>query len=207
MKWEDVLTDLIQTIQEYFIEYFPETHQFMTESVYNEDTKTYENGEMIKRDVEFDWENILPLSRSDKVIDASTMRDRNAISLHSYLELTGFKDPQKEIKKLKKEMSDEELVATMTKFQQLSQGAVRAQIDAMQKTRAAEEANAETMGTMEDMVSKANTAPTPAPILSPEQNSGRRGISTSTGTPTGQTATLKGAVAQKGQNLNAKAGV
>jgi len=203
MKWED----LIQTIQEYFIEYFPETHQFMTESVYNEDTKTYENGEMIKRDVEFDWENILPLSRSDKVIDASTMRDRNAISLHSYLELTGFKDPQKEIKKLKKEMSDEELVATMTKFQQLSQGAVRAQIDAMQKTRAAEEANAETMGTMEDMVSKANTAPTPAPILSPEQNSGRRGISTSTGTPTGQTATLKGAVAQKGQNLNAKAGV
>jgi len=205
MKWEDVLTDLIDTIQEYFIDFFPETHTFMRESIYNADTGSYEDGELIKRDVEFDWENILPLSRSDKVVDASTMRDRNAISLHSYLELTGFKDPQKEIKKLKKEMQDEELVSTMTKFQELSTGAVKAQIDATQKVRAAEEADAETMGTMEDMVTKAAT-PTKAPILSPEQNEGRRGISTSTGTPTGQTATQKGAVAQMSQNLNAQSG-
>ena len=207
MKWEVVLTDLISTIQQYFIDYFPETHQFMKESIYNEDSKTYEDGEMTIREVEFDWENILPLSRSDKVVDASTMRDRNAISLHSYLELTGFKDPQKEIKKLKKEMNDEELVATMTKFQQLSSGAVRAQIDAAQKMRSAEEANAETMGSMEELANKASAANTPAPILSPEQNSGRRGVSTSTGTPTGQTATLKGSVAQASQNINAQQGV
>ena len=206
MKWEVVLTDLITTIQEYFIDYFPETHNFMRESIYNPDTQTYEDGEMVIRDIEFDWENILPLSRSDKVVDASTMRDRNAISLATYLEITGFKDPQKEIKKLKKEMNDEELVATMTKFQELSSGAVRAQIDAAQKVRAAEEANAETMGTMTDIANQAAT-PTKAPILSPEQNEGRRGISTSTGTPTGQTATQKGAVAQMGQNLNAQAGV
>lgn len=206
MKWEDVLTDLIFTIQQYFIDYFPETHTFMRESIYNEETKSYEDGELIIRDVEYDWENILPLSRSDKVVDASTMRDRNAISLSTYLETTGFKDPQKEIKKLKKEMQDEELVSTMTKFQQLSSGAVKAQIDASQEVRKAEEANAETMGTMEEMASKAAT-PNKAPILSPEQNEGRRGISTSTGTPTGQTATAKGAVAQTTQNLNAQAGV
>lgn len=206
MKWEVVLTDLISTIQQYFIDYFPETHQFMRESIYNEGSQTYEDGEMTIREIEFDWENILPLSRSDKVVDASTMRDRNAISLHSYLELTGFKDPQKEIKKLKKEMADEELVATMTKFQELSSGVVRAQIDAAQKIRSAEEANAETMGSMEELANKASGA-TPAPILSPEQNSGRRGISTSTGTPTGQTATLKGSVAQKSQNINAQQGV
>lgn len=206
MKWEVVLTDLISTIQQYFIDYFPETHQFMRESIYNPDSKTYEDGELIIRDVEFDWENILPLSRSDKVVDASTMRDRNAISLATYLEITGFKDPQKEIKKLKKEMADEDLVATMTKFQELSSGAVNAQIDAAQKVRAAEENNAETMGTMQELATKANT-PTRAPILSAEQNEGRRGISTSTGTPTGQTATQKGAVVQMGQNLNAQAGV
>ena len=206
MKWEDVLTDLVNTIQQYFIDYFPETHQFMTESIFNDVTKTYEDGEKIIRNIEFDWENILPLSRSDKVVDASTMRDRNAISLHSYLELTGFKDPQKEIKKLKKEMNDEELVSTMTKFQQLSTGAVRAQIDASQKVRAAEEANAETMGTMEELATKASAENTKAPILSPDQND-RRGISSSAGTPTGQTATPKGAVAQMGQNLNAQAGV
>lgn len=206
IKWEDVLTDLIKTIQQYFIDFFPETHTFMRESFYNEETKSYEDGELIIRDVEFDWENILPLSRSDKVVDASTMRDRNAISLSTYLELTGFKDPQKEIKKLKKEMKDEELVATMTKFQELSSGAVRAQIEATQKVRAAEEANAETMGTMTELANKPAT-PTKAPILTPEQNEGRRGISTSTGTPTGQTATQKGAVAQMTQNLNAQQGI
>jgi hypothetical protein len=62
------------------------------------------------------------------------------------------------------------------------------------------------MGTMTELASNVSTA-TKAPILSPEQNQERRGISTSTGTPTGQTATAKGAVAQESQNTNAQQGV
>ena len=179
----------------------------MTESI--SEGETLREGDMIIRDVEFDWENILPLSRSDKVVDASTMRDRNAISLHTYLEQTGFRDPQKEIKKLKKEMQDPDLVTTMPKFQQLSDAAVQAELEAKQKTLQAEEANAETFGTMQDMVAKANrgSQPTKAPILSPEQNEGKRGVLTGTGTPTGQTATQKGAVAQTTQNINAQQGI
>lgn len=206
-KWEDVLEDLIKTIQQYFIDYFPETHSFMTESILEGDT--LRDGNMVIRDIEFDWENILPLSRSDKVVDASTMRDRNAISLHTYLEQTGFRDPQKEIKKLKKEMKDPDLVTTMPKFQQLSDAAIQAELEARQKMLQAEEANAETFGTMQEMVTKANqgSQPTKAPILSPEQNEGKRGVLTGAGTPTGQTATQKGAVAQTTQNINAQAGV
>jgi len=209
IKWEDVLTDLSKTIQQYFIDYFPETHQFMKESILDEATGEYTDGELVIRDIEFDWENILPLSRSDKVTDASTMRDRNSISLYTYLEQTGFKDPNKEIKKLKKEMKDPELVTIFNKFQQLSPGVIGADIEARKKMIAAEEQSAETTGNMEEMIAKANkgTEPNKAPILSKEQNEGRRGVLTGTGTPTGQTATAKGAVAQMTQNINAQNGV
>jgi len=69
----------------------------------------------------------------------------------------------------------------------------------------AEEQNAETLGVIDQV-----NQPTPkanAPILSSEQNDGRRGVLTGTGTPTGQTASLRGNVKNTSQNLNAKGGI
>lgn len=206
IQWEVVFTDLVRTIQEYFIDYFPETAQFMTESIIDPLTGETTDGEPIVRDVEFDWDNILPLSRSDKVVDAATLRDRGLISVSTTLEEAGFRDPMKEIKKLKKEGKDAELMALMPKFQQLSPGVVQATLDAQKKTTDAQETAAGDAGAVADMAASASKA-TPAPVLHQSQNEGRRGTLSATGTPTGQTATAKGAVAQTGQNTNAQQGI
>lgn len=206
IQWEIVMKRLSRMIQQYFIDYFPETHAFMRENILDETTGDMSEGELIIRDLEFDWDNVLPLSRSDKVVDASTMRDRNAISLSTYLEEAGFRDPGTEIKKLKKEAKDEELMTLLAKFNQFAPGVVKAQLEAQKMTMAAEEANAATMGATAETLNGATPKSTP-PLLNASQNDGRRGVLTGTGTPTGQTATPKGAVAQVGQNMNAQNGV
>lgn len=200
IQWEVVLEKMINMIQEYLIAYFPETLPFMKESIYDEATESYSDGDPIVRDIEFDWENVLPLSRSDKVIDASTLRDRGAISLHSYLTEAGFKDPGKEIKKIKKEAEDEELMVAIPRFQQFSPGVVQAQLQA-QKMQVDQQDNM-----MPPTDTSGGTPSTPAPILNSSQNDGRRGVLSGTGTPSGQTASAKGAVAQASQNSNAQAG-
>ena len=203
IQWEIVLKQLIITIQQYLIDYFPETHAFMNESLYDDQTGEYTDGEPIIREIEFDWENILPLSRSDRVIDAANMRDRNAISLHTFLEQVGFRDAAKEIKKLKKEAKDEELMVLLSKFQQYAPGTVRAQLKAQQEAIQAEENNAELLGNVQSQATPA----APPVTLNQNQNEGRQGVLSSTGTPTGQTATPTGAVNQATQNINAKSGV
>lgn len=203
IQWEVVMDKLLNTIQQYLIDYFPETLPYMTESVYDEATQSYTDGEPVIRDIEFDWENVLPLSRSDKVIDASTLRDRSAISLHTYLEEAGFRDPGKEIKKIKKEVKDKELMAALPKFQQFAPGTVRAQLDAQKMQISAQEDQAEMVGMSQPEAPKSST---PAPIMHSNQNDGRRGVLSGAGTPSGQTASAKGAVAQASQNSNAQAG-
>jgi len=202
--WEVVMEDLIKTIQEYMIEYFPEYSLIMTESLFDEDTG-YTNGTKIIRKVEFDWDNILPLSRSDKVVDASTMRDRGAISLSTYLSEAGYKNPSEEIKKMKKESQDAELMGLLQKFNQFTPGAVKLQLDA-QKVQ--QEAAAQGMDISAAQAASTGTPKSNAPILTPEQNGGeRRGVSSTLGSSSGQTATPQGAIAQTSQNINAQNGV
>lgn len=205
IQWETVLEDLVLTIQQYLIDYFPETHAFMREHIETDENGQSYDGEPVIREVQFDWENVLPLSRSDKVVDASTLRDRHAISLYTYLEEAGFKDPSSEIKRLKKESADQELMTIMEKFSQYAPGVIKAQLDAQRKMQSAQDEQA---GAGAAQVAEATGTPkSNTPILNNGQNDGRRGIPSGTGTPTGQTASLKGAVAQKTQNINAAAGV
>lgn len=206
IQWEIPMTDMLKTIQEYLIAYFPETAVFMKESIQSDDGMSYTDGEMIVREIEYDWENPLPLSRSDKVVDASTLRDRGAVSLSTYLEQAGFSDPEKEIKKLKKEAKDQDLMTLVKQFQQYAPGVVEAQLDAQKKQAEAAEQNADLMGQMNE-AKNPGTPATPAPILQQSQNDGRRGVLTGTGSPSGQTATPEGAVRQTTQNLNAQSGV
>lgn len=188
------------------MDYFPETAQMMTESIQLEDG-SYEDGEMVIREIEYDWDNVLPLSRSDKVVDASTLRDRGAVSLSTYLEQAGFKDPEKEIKKLKKEGRDADLMTTIKQFQQFSPGVVKAQLEAQKEMQQNQDLSAEAAAAASAGTQPTATPSATPPILNQSQNDGRRGILSSTGTPTGQTATPKGAVAQTTQNLNAQNGV
>lgn len=205
IQWEVVMTKMISTIQEYIIDYFPELLPMMRESILNPSTGEVTDGEPIIREIEFDWENVLPLSRSDKVVDASTLRDRGAISLHSYLGEAGFRDPSKEIEKIKSESKDEELMAAIPKFQQFSPGVVRAQLDAQKQISAQTEAAGEAAG-MIDAATTPKSGSTPAPILNASQNDGKRGVLSGSGTPSGSVASAKGAVDMTSQNSNAQAG-
>lgn len=204
IQWEIVLVQLINTIQQYLIDYFPEVHPIMKESILDEQTGEATDGDLIIREVEFDWDNVLPLSRSDKVVDASTLRDRGAISHHTYLTEAGFRNPSEEIKKLKKEIKDPEMMAIREKFSNLAPGVTTATLEQTKAIRESEEAAAEQAGMMEQTIQGATPkSPTP-PLLSPEQND-RRGIPSGGGTPTGQTASARGAIANTSQNINAKA--
>lgn len=207
IQWNITIVDLVKMIQQYFIDYFPESHQFMREYITDPVTGENYEGELVVRDVDLDWDNVLPLSRSDKVVDASTVFDRGAISMHSYLGEAGFRDPGAEIKKLKKESKDEELMVLRQKFAQLAPGVTKATIEQQRQVSEAAEDNAATAGMMQDAVKPPQNSSTPAPILNQSQNEGRRGVSSASGTPTGQTATPEGAVAQTTQNLNAQQGV
>lgn len=206
VQWEVVAEDLVKMIQQYFIDYFPELLPIMTEHETDDTTGQGTDGNPVVREVEFEWDNVLPLSRSDKVVDASTLRDRGAISLSTYLGQAGFADPDEEVKKLKKESKDSELMTIRQQFAQFSPGVVNAQIGA---TRAQEEAQAETQAQIAgaQAASTPTTPPTPSapPILNSDTS--RRGVPSSGGTPSGQTSSLAGDVAQKSQNANAKAGV
>ena len=208
VQWELVLSKLIKMIQQYFIDHFPEMLPLMQEHITDPSTGEQSEGEPIIREIEFDWENVLPLSRSDKVVDASTIRDRGAISLYTYLAEAGFPNPGDEIKRMKKEAKDPELMTLLTKFNQFSPGAVKAQLD--ERKAAADQA--EQMGADQAAASAqggngGTPSNPPAPILTPEQNSGsRRGVSAAPGAPNGQTATPKGALDQTVQNNNAQQG-
>jgi hypothetical protein len=207
-QWEIVMEDLVKVIQQYLIDYFPESHAFMREHITDE-LGNSSDGQPIVREIEFDWDNVLPLSRSDKVVDASTLRDRHAISISTYLEQAGFSDPEAEIKKLKKEAKDPELLTIMEKFLQLSPAALKATLDS-QRAQATQAQELQAQSAEAQAAATAANPPTPAstpPILNSSQNQDRRGVGSSSGTPTGQTATPAGAVAQTTQNINAKAGI
>lgn len=205
IQWEVVLDQLLKTIQQYFIDYFPELHPIMREYVIDEETGAGSDGELVIRDIEYDWDNVLPLSRSDKVVDASTVYDRHAISTHTYLEQAGFRNPSAEIKKLKAEAKDPEMMTLREKFSQFASGVVKAQLEAQKSMMDAQEQNGAIAGQMADAQNK-GTPESKKPILTPEQNDGSRGVMTGTGSPSGQT-TQNGDIATTTQNLNAKQGV
>lgn len=193
-KWEKVLKDLVRMIQQYFIDFFPETHTFMEGP----------DGNLIIRQVEFDWENILPLSKSDMIVDASTLFDRDAIPLRKYLELAGLNDAPRIIKELKTESRDEELLTARGKFKELSRAAVTATIDARKQQMAAEEAQGAAAGQIAAATAPTGTPEQPKPIQHTFQNQGeRRGISSARGVPQTGQVSQTGAVRAVQQQTNA----
>lgn len=204
MKWTPVLYELVKRIQDYSTKFFPETNSF----TYSFDEETAQNYPNI-REVEFEWDSILPQSQSESIVDASTLFDRDVLPIKRYLERAGYQDPMSIIKELKKESKDSELSTIRNKFRQFSPGVVQGQIEARRKMMEAEEANAETMGNINDVVSVMNrpqpTAPANKPILQKSMNEGNRGVPAAAGVSgVGQVATQAGNVNQVSQNIRAE---
>lgn len=203
MKWTPILYSLVQRIQDYTVKFFPETNSF----TYSFDENTGQSYPNI-REVEFEWDSILPQSQSESIVDASTLFDRDVLPVKRYLERAGYQDPMAVIKELKKEAKDPELSSIKNKFRQFSPGVIQAQIDAQRKMAEAEEANAATMGNVQEITNQLNkpqpTAPANKPILSKDMNDGNRGVPAASGVSSvGQVATQAGNVNQVSQNLRA----
>ncbi len=202
IKWSPVLKDVFKRIQSYTIKFFPEAAEFMMAH----DGDTGQDYGPVMREVEFDWDSILPQSRSDAIVDMATLYDRDMIPLKRALEMAGFRDPMRIIKELKKENADPELVTIKSKFRQFSQGVITAQLEARKQTVAAEEQNAE-MAAASQPTPESNNPPTPPankPVLQRWQNSGRRGPPATAGVGgVGQTASAQGYLNQVAQNLRA----
>lgn len=202
-KWTPLLYELVKRIQDYTVKFFPETRPFMMS--FDEDAgQNYPN----VREVEFEWDSILPQSQSESIVDASTLFDRDVLPIKRYLERAGYQDPMSVIKELKKEAKDPELSSIKNKFRQFTPGVVQAQLDARKRMMDAEEANAETMGNVQDIANQiTQPQPTPSankPILQKYMNEGNRGVPATAGVSgVGQTASPAGVVNQVSQNNRA----
>ena len=192
--WDVVLQDLFDLIQEYGIRYFDELADMFTESISIGEGKS-EDGSMIVRDVHFDWDNPVPLSRSDKVIDAATLFDRKVLPTKVLLQEAGFEDTNRIMKEVEQEFKDQDMVPIRTRFEEFSEGVLKAQ----------NEARKAQLGTEEAMLAAATGGTQPNPLMPGGEE--RRGVSSSKGVPTtGQAATTGGSNRQVQQNLNAKRG-
>lgn len=201
-SWDSVNSWLFEKIQEYTIQFFPDEMKEMFKLSFEVGEGMYEDGEPSVRNVEFDWENPLPLSRSDAIVDASTLYDRSALPLRMLIEAAGFKDGQRIIKELKKEWKDPDLVTLRQAFQSLSTGVQVATAEARRSELNSQEmmdASASSMGGGQ------GTPVANKPIMQNFQNQGeRRGISSSKGAPQTGQVSQEGASRQVQQNLNAK---
>ena len=203
-SWNNALQDLFTMIQEYGIDFFPEMQEIFTIS---EEVApgVYEDSVAAPRKVTFDWDNPLPLSRSDAVVDAATMFDRKVLPVRMFLEQAGFKDPSRIIKELKKEWKDEDLVPIRSQFDNLADSVLRKQMEATRQAAAIQEEI-----TAEQAPIQTNTQPatTPPAMMHNFQNQGqKRGISSAPGSPATGAKSAGGAMRQKQQNTNAARGV
>lgn len=191
--WDIVLKGLFEMIQEYAIDYFPEMEKILTVSLQTSEG-VFEDGPKIVRKVKFDWNNPIPLARSDAVVDAATLYDRKALSLKRLLEQAGFSDVNAVVKEIKSEFKDPELVGIRTRFEELTP-AVQAK---------ATEARRQELNQAESVDMSASQNAVPSPVTRGRESG--RGVSSAQGSPaTGQSA--GGSNRQVQQNLNAVRGV
>jgi hypothetical protein len=211
-SWNNTLQELFTMIQEYGIDFFPDAKDIFTIS---EEVAPgmYEDGATAPRKVSFDWDNPLPLSRSDAVVDAATMFDRKVLPTRMFLEQAGFKDPNRIVKELKKEWKDEDLVPIRSQYENLADSVIKKQDEATREMAETEQEIAATVAATAAVSTPASTSgsaggTTPPPMMHNFQNQGRsRGISSSPGSPATGAKSAGGAMRQRQQNRNAARGV
>jgi hypothetical protein len=198
-SWTNALEDLFNLIQQYGIIFFPEMEKLFTISE-EVSEGVFEDVGIKPRRVQIDWENPLPLSRSDQVIDGATLFDRGVLPITEFLNYAGYKDPTRIIKMLKKEWKDPDLVPIRSPMKELADSVLIKQNEAARMM-------AETQESIE-MAQASSQEQTNAPMRHSFQNEGdRRGVSNAKGVPlTGGTRTPEGASRQVQQNNAARQG-
>jgi len=182
--WELALTEICEKIQIF-------GNFLLGENV---DWFTNVDGEFITRTVEFDWNDALPISQSDKIVNVANKFNMIGISLRQAYKELGYRNPQMMIDELKKELEDPNLMIMRAKAWQLSQGLL--------------EANnvAATIAQGNGGDSLPPTAGTSAnPTLSSDQNSGGASPMSAKGSGA-STSSAAGQIAKTRQNLVAKGG-
>lgn len=201
-NWTTALENIFLMIQEYGITFFPDLKEIFTISEEIE-PGVFEDGDISPRKVTIDWDNPLPLSRSDQVVDGATLFDRRVLPIKEFLTLAGYKDPNRMIKILKKEWADPELVPIRSTLQELSTGVLIKQNEAARMSADTQEQ----IDLQNNMAANPQPTATPAPMKHSFQNSNQRGVSSARGVPqTGGSATPEGAARQVQQNVNAQSG-
>ncbi len=180
--WELGLAEVIEKIQRFG--YF-----LLKDQV---DWFTNENGEFITRNAEFDWTDILPISASDKIVNVANKVNMIGISIKTALKELGYRNPDKEIELLKKELQDPDLMILRSKMWPLSQGILQAQ---MQASVMAQSNGSETMPAVNEA----------APTLTNSQNSESSKPMASKGGTTAYSS-AQGVIARERQNTQARGG-
>lgn len=207
--WNVALQDLFTMIQEYGIDFFPDMKGIFTISE-EVDEGVYQDGDVAPRKVTFDWDNPLPLSRSDSIIDAATLFDRRVLPVRMFIEAAGYKDPNRIVKELIKEWKNPDLVPIRSQFQNLADAVLKKQDEATRIEANTQEEIAAEMAAQQPNTQPSTTPPTSTPpaMMHNFQNQGKkRGISNASGVPASGTVSQSGAMKQKQQNTNAARGV
>jgi hypothetical protein len=152
-----------------------------------------EEGEFVTRKIEFDWNDVLPISQSDKIVNVANKVNMIGLSIKTALKELGYRNVDAEIAQIKKELEDPNLMILRSKMWQLSGGLLAAQNQAATMA----------MSNGSEMGAPAGTAPesSPTPQLSGE--SGEASSPMASGV--GQTAisSANGVIAQAQQNIAA----
>ncbi len=182
--WELVLDGIIERVQILGAKYFPNVDFWK-----NPDTNEFE-----VRMMEYGWEDVMPISASDKIVNIMN-KFQMGLPFETTFEELGYKDPHAIMEMMKAEAEDPVLVEYRAKMYQFMKGGVQAQQDAAQA--------ASTPTTPDTNVPGTPSVNTPSPIMvSSENQGGLKPMSVKGGTTTYTSG--KGLIDQTQQNLAAQ---
>jgi len=159
IAWELVIDAVIERIQRLGHKYFPAEYWLNSES-----------GEFEPCQDEYDWENVLPITQSEKIVDILN-KFQMGLPFRIVFEELGYKDVDAVIEMMKQESRDPDLVAYRAKLYQQMQGG----LELMQRAQAA----ANPTPQMPGEVPPTEEMPGPeggmaaAPVLMNSENQGR----------------------------------
>lgn len=156
---------------------------------------TNTDGEFITRRVEFDWNDVLPISASDKIVNVANKVNMIGLSIKTALKELGYRNVDAELEQIKKELDDPKLMILRSKMWQFSEGILQAQ-------------NAAAMATQSNADQTQVTPDTPnpnqaAPTLTSSQNSGASPMAAKGGTAV---SSAQGVLDKAQQNMSAAGG-
>jgi hypothetical protein len=184
-SWELVLEAIIERIQVLGKKYFPSVDFW----------DNPETGEFEVRMIDFDWDDVMPISTSDKIVNILN-KFQMGLPFETTFEELGYKDPRSVIEMMKKEAEDKILVEYRAKLYTMMKGGLEAQADQAMATQAI-------TPTVTPGAPQVNS-PSPT-LVSSENQGGLKPMSTAGGTTSYSSGA--GIIAKEAQNLGAKQGV